>query len=80
VSPKAGAELRQCDADELKLVFPQEGIDPEEMRGRVSATRYSIQPMDGPALAENTAAAVAFVTAHPWWRLSLQTHKFAGIR
>jgi len=79
VSPKAGAPLVQSEADEFKVVFPQDGLDPEELRERVSATRFSIQPMDGPDAAANTAAAVAYVVAHPWWRLSLQTHKFAGI-
>ena len=80
VSPKAGADLVVHEADELKIVFPQEGLDPEEMRVRLPANRYSIQPMDGPNREQNTAAAIAYVLDHPWWRLSTQTHKFIGVR
>jgi organic radical activating enzyme len=39
-----------------------------------------LQPMDGPALRENTNAAVAYCLAHPQWRLSVQTHKVVGVR
>jgi 7-carboxy-7-deazaguanine synthase len=78
VSPKAGTELRQRRGDELKLVFPQDGLDPESLRGLDFANWY-LSPMDGPRLAENTAAAVAYVKAHPAWRLSVQTHKRIGI-
>jgi len=80
VSPKAGAPLGLHEADEVKIVFPQDGLDPEVVRAALPATRYSIQPMDGADLERNNAAAVAYVLAHPWWRLSTQTHKHLGIR
>jgi 7-carboxy-7-deazaguanine synthase len=78
VSPKAGTDLRQRSGDELKLVFPQEGLAPESLVGLDFPRRF-LSPMDGPALAENTAAAVAYVKANPAWRLSVQTHKRIGI-
>lgn len=78
VSPKAGADLRQRTGDELKLVFPQPGLDPEMVAGLAFPHRY-LQPMDGPDVKENTARAVAYCKAHPAWRLSLQTHKLLGI-
>lgn len=78
VSPKAGNALRQTSGDELKLVFPQAGLTPESLAGLDFPRRY-LSPMDGPRLAENTAAAVAYVKAHPAWRLSVQTHKHIGI-
>ena len=78
VSPKAGTELCQRAGDEIKLVFPQDGLDPESLRG-LAFSRWFLSPMDGPRLAENTAAAVAYVKAHPAWRLSVQTHKRIGI-
>ena len=78
VSPKAGTELRQTSGDELKLVFPQEGLAPESLLGLDFPRRF-LSPMDGPALAANTAAAVAYVKANPAWRLSVQTHKRIGI-
>lgn len=78
VSPKAGTELRQTQGDELKLVFPQAGLAPESLLALDFPRRF-LSPMDGPTLAENTAAAVAYVKANPVWRLSVQTHKRIGI-
>lgn len=79
VSPKAGTELRVRSGHELKLVFPQPDALPESFAG-LAFERFSLQPMDGPDLAENRARAVAYCLAHPQWRLSLQTHKTLGIR
>ena len=64
---------------ELKLVYPQPDAPPDAFAG-LAFQRFSLQPMDGPELAENTAKAVAYCVAHPQWRLSLQTHKVLGIR
>lgn len=78
VSPKAGAELRQQAGNELKLVFPQAGVNPQDFLG-LSFGHFWLQPMDGPDRAANTAAAVEYCLANPSWRLSLQTHKLIGI-
>jgi 7-carboxy-7-deazaguanine synthase (Cx14CxxC type) len=78
VSPKANAPLAQTSGHELKLVYPQDGVDPESYIG-LAFERFSLQPMDGPAREENTVAAVAYCLKHPIWRLSLQTHKTLGI-
>ena len=78
VSPKAGAELVLEEGDELKLVYPQAGLDPASFED-LDFGRFFLQPMDGPELARNTALAVAYCRAHPRWRLSLQTHKLLGI-
>ncbi len=79
VSPKAGSVVVQRSGDELKLVWPQPGIDLDAIEGWGFAN-FLIQPMDGPALAENTRAAIALAMARPRWRLSLQTHKLLGLR
>jgi len=78
VSPKAGAELVQKSGDELKLVYPQSGIDPEDI-STLAFKNFFLQPMDGPERAANTELAVKYCMAHPQWRLSLQTHKIVGI-
>lgn len=78
VSPKADAELVQTSGDELKLVYPQPNNSPE-MFEHLNFRNFFLQPMDGPAQAENTAAATAYCLTHPKWRLSLQTHKLIGI-
>lgn len=78
VSPKARAVTVQKTGSELKLVFPQEGIDPEELLGW-DFGHFFLQPMDGPEIVANTAAAIRYCMAHPAWRLSLQTHKVTGI-
>ncbi len=79
VSPKANAPLVLTKGDELKLVYPQEGGEPERY-AHLDFTNFSLQPMDGPDLARNTEAALAYCLEHPQWRLSLQTHKTLGIR
>ena len=78
VSPKATEKLRQLRGDELKLVYPQPDTPPERFEN-LSFRLFFLQPLDGPALAENTEAAIAYCLAHPRWRLSLQTHKLIGI-
>ncbi|HWX14458.1 MAG TPA: 7-carboxy-7-deazaguanine synthase [Methylocella sp.] len=79
VSPKARAPLVANSGSELKLVFPQQGIMPEDLLG-LAFSHFWLQPMDGENLAANTAAAIAYCLDHPRWRLSLQTHKFLGLR
>jgi len=78
VSPKAGAPLVVGEGDELKLVYPQPAAPPERYAD-LPFRHFFLQPMDGPDVARHTAAAVAYCLAHPQWRLSLQTHKLAGI-
>jgi 7-carboxy-7-deazaguanine synthase (Cx14CxxC type) len=78
VSPKAGVELVLRRGDELKLVFPQDGISPDNLEG-LDFRHWFLQPMDGPHRARNTELAVRYCLAHPRWRLSLQTHKLVGI-
>lgn len=78
VSPKAGTEVVVTNGDELKLVYPQEGAEPERFE-QWAFSHHFLQPMDGPRLAENTRMAAEYCMAHPRWRLSLQTHKFIGI-
>jgi 7-carboxy-7-deazaguanine synthase len=78
VSPKADAALAQTTGQELKLVFPQEGVDPVRFE-HLAFERFALQPMDGPDRDAATRAAIAYCLAHPRWRLSLQTHKYLGI-
>jgi 7-carboxy-7-deazaguanine synthase (Cx14CxxC type) len=79
VSPKAGAPLLQTTGDELKLVFPQPGAEPERFT-HLDFKNFLLQPMDGPDQVANTDAAIAYCLTHPQWRLSLQTHKVLGLR
>ncbi len=78
VSPKGGAELRLRSGNELKLVYPQPGVDPKDFEA-LSFDHFFLQPMDGATLQRNTALAVQYCLQHPRWRLSLQTHKYIGI-
>jgi 7-carboxy-7-deazaguanine synthase len=79
VSPKAGAELVVRSGQELKLVFPQAGADPEAF-ARLDFQYFFLQPLDGTDLTRNTKLAVKYVLAHPQWRLSLQIHKILNIK
>lgn len=79
VSPKAGTDLVVRAGHELKLVYPQPGIAPEDF-AELAFERFSLQPLDGPDIAQSTKAAIAYCLRHPQWRLSVQTHKSLGIR
>ncbi len=78
VSPKAGAELVLRQGDELKLVFPQPGVDPEQFV-HLDFQHFFLQPMDGPTRQQSTDAVLRYCLENPHWRISLQTHKFLGI-
>lgn len=79
VSPKKGTDIVQRSGDELKLVWPQPGIDPDAMEAW-DFRHFLVQPMDGPGSHDNRAAAIRYVVQHPRWRLSIQTHKLIGLK
>jgi len=79
ISPKAGSEVVQRSGDELKLVWPQAGIDPVDLEGW-AFDHFLVQPMD---CADNQAsqdAAIALAMERPKWRLTLQAHKVVGLK
>ena len=78
VSPKAGTEVVQQQGDELKLVWPQTGIDPAELEGW-AFDHFLVQPMDCAEREAALEAAIALAMERPKWRLSLQAHKVAGL-
>ncbi|MDI5892224.1 7-carboxy-7-deazaguanine synthase [Halomonas rhizosphaerae] len=81
VSPKGENRLAITQGDELKLVHPQADAPPEHFAGLAFA-HFFLQPMDAaPAglRGDGMAETVTYCLAHPQWRLSLQTHKIAGI-
>lgn len=78
VSPKADAPLVLDEGNELKLVFPQPGAEPERF-AHLRFDYFFLQPMDGPDRERNTELTMRYCHEHPLWRLSLQTHKILGI-
>ena len=78
VSPKAGTKVVQRSGDELKLVWPQQGIDPGELE-HWDFRHFLVQPMDCEHREQALEAAIRLVMARPQWRLSLQTHKLIGL-
>jgi 7-carboxy-7-deazaguanine synthase len=78
VSPKAGTDVVQRSGDELKLVWPQQGIDPAELE-EWKFDHFLVQPMDGPDLKRSIDAAVSLAMERPKWRLTLQAHKVVGL-
>lgn len=78
VSPKGTTRVVQRKGNELKLVWPQNGVDPEEIAGW-DFDHFLIQPMDCADAAAARAAAIDFVMHRPRWKLSLQTHKLLGL-
>jgi 7-carboxy-7-deazaguanine synthase (Cx14CxxC type) len=78
VSPKAGTDVVQRSGDELKLVWPQPGIDPAELESW-DFDHFLVQPMDGEDGKAATDAAIRLAMERPRWRLSLQAHKVVGL-
>ena len=78
VSPKQEAELLVTKGDELKIVYPQDGLDPSNFLD-LDFDVFSLQPMDGPEYNNNLQETLVYCRAHPEWRLSLQTHKYLQI-
>lgn len=78
ISPKAGTDVVQRSGDELKLVWPQAGVDPAELE-RWDFRNFLIQPMDCEDRKDALDAAIRLVMTRPRWRLSLQTHKLIGL-
>ena len=79
VSPKAGTKISQKTGNELKVIYPQPGLNFSKLL-TLSFEYFLIQPMDGPNAKENTEASVDFCKENPSWRLSLQTHKQLGLK
>lgn len=77
VSPKAGTRLALTSGQELKLVWPQEGMDPLLLE-RLSFEHFLLQPRDGAERRKAEQEAAAWCLAHPRWRLSAQMHKYLG--
>ena len=78
VSPKAGTEVVQRRGDELKLVWPQAGIDPAALE-QWDFAHFLVQPMDCADRQAAMEAAIALAMERPKWRLSLQAHKVVGL-
>jgi 7-carboxy-7-deazaguanine synthase len=78
VSPKAGTTLAVLKADEIKLVFPQRALMPDNLPP-MQAPRRWLSPMAGPDIEKNTQEAAAYCLMHPEWRLAIQAHKFWNI-
>ena len=79
VSPKSQSTWIQKTGNELKLVFPQEDLNPEEIKTQ-GFDNYFLQAMDGQNLQQNITGAIDFCQKNPIWKLSLQTHKIINIR
>ncbi len=79
VSPKADSKVVITTGDELKLVFPQDGVDPERFTD-LQFTHFFLQPMDNVLQKTNQRLAMDYCLAHPQWKLGLQTHKILDIR
>jgi 7-carboxy-7-deazaguanine synthase (Cx14CxxC type) len=78
VSPKAGTEIVQRQGNELKLVWPQEGIDPAKLESW-DFEHFLVQPMDCVERQAALDAAIKLAMDRPKWRLSLQAHKAVGL-
>lgn len=79
VSPKVGAEMRQKSGSEIKIVYPQNNLDPADFEA-LNFEHFFLQPMDCSDARQCEERAIAYCIENPRWRLSVQTHKMVGIR
>lgn len=79
VSPKAGNDIIVRAGEELKLLYPQAGVDPSSFEG-LDFKHFVLQPVYGPYVQQNTHSALTYCLEHPRWRLGLQLHKMLGIK
>lgn len=80
-SPKVLDKTIVLQPDELKVVYQGQDMQPYEQR--FAPRVWSLQPCDTGNAERNRElldATVRYVTTHPQWRLSLQTHKLIGVR
>ena len=78
LSPKANTEIVLTECDELKIVYPQEDLDPFDYKNIKAEYRF-LQPMDGPFRDQATKSCLEFIEKNPQWRISIQTHKIMQI-
>ena len=78
VSPKANTDCIIKKGNELKLVFPQCGINPRNYE-KLEFEHFFLQPMDGKNQNENIQRSKDYIFRNPKWKISLQTHKIIGI-
>ena len=79
MSPKANTDIQLTEGSEIKVIFPQENLDPADFNN-MNFSNYYIQPMDSKDYEANVSKSVEFCMQNSNWRLSLQTHKILGIR
>jgi len=79
ISPKASAPLRVDHGDELKLVYPQVGMDPASFE-HLDFKAFILQPLDGPQVEENTQRVLQYCLQHPRWQIGLQLHKILNLK
>ena len=79
MSPKANTDIQLTEGSEIKVIYPQENLDPADFNN-MNFSNYYIQPMDSKDYEENVSKSVKFCMQNSSWRLSLQTHKILGIR
>ncbi len=79
MSPKANTEIKLKKGNEIKIIFPQESLNPEKF-SLFDFSEFYLQPMDSNKYQENLNATITYCQKNPKWKLSLQTHKILGIR
>ena len=89
VSPKTPPlpPFRGRSVNELKILFKGDGTDPESfispLLGEGLGVKLYLQPLDTGDAERNRIIlreTIDYIMQHPKWSLSLQTHKFLGIK
>jgi len=78
MSPKANTDLLVKAGDEIKIIYPQKGINPLDYK-EWNFKNFYIQPMDNAQRNQNTKDAIEFCKKYPQYKLSIQSHKYLDI-
>ena len=79
MSPKANTRIKLTKGSEVKVVYPQADLNPDNFKS-LNFKNFYIQPMDSLDYEKNVSQSVKYCMQNPNWKLSLQTHKILGIR
>ena len=79
VSPKVGAKTILNYGHEIKIVYPQTGLRLKAYE-KLNFKYFYLQPMYDKDYESNIKETLEYILKNPQWKLSLQTHKYLGIK
>ena len=77
-SPKINTQTVINSGNEIKIVYPQKGINLKDYE-KLNFQHFYLQPLHNENYEKNLKKTLKVIMKNPKWKLSLQTHKYLGI-